>query len=57
MHVNTKNPYQAVEEDGLEGCFASELQPHHDHAGNPEEQNVMARLHHSGGVESGEIRV
>ena len=44
-----------MEEDGLEGSFPSELQPHHDHARHPEEQDVVPRLHNSGGVVPGEV--
>ena len=35
----------------LEGQLAGELEAHHDHAGHPEEQDVMARLQQGAGVE------
>lgn len=44
-----------MQEDGLEGHLASELQPHHDHPGNPEEENVMPCFQHAGGVEAGQV--
>lgn len=44
-------PHQAVQVDGVEGRLPGELDAHHDHAGHPEEEDVMARLHHAGGVE------
>ena len=42
---------QAVQVDRLERDLAGELQPVHDHARHPEEQDVVAGLHHGGRVE------
>ena len=37
--------------DGVEGDFAGELQPRHDHARHPEEEDVVAGFHDRGRVE------
>ena len=42
--------------DGGEGRLAGELDAHHDHAGDPEEEDVMPRLQGVGGVEALQIR-
>ena len=39
--------HQAVNEDRSEGHVVRELQTHHDHAGDPEEQDVKGGDHHS----------
>ncbi len=43
--------YQAVDIDFLERYVVHELQAHHDHAGDPEEDDVEAGDQHAGGVE------
>ena len=42
--------------DGAEGRLSGELQPHHDHASHPEEQDIMPCLHDGRGVELGQVR-
>ena len=37
--------HHGVEKDGLEGHFSEEVQAQHGHAGDPEEEDVEARLH------------
>ena len=44
--------HQAVQVDRVEGHLVSELQRHHHHARNPEEQDVVAGLQHAGRVEA-----
>ena len=39
-------PHKPVQVHGGEGGAAREVQAHHDHSCNPEEQDVVARLHH-----------
>ena len=39
-------PHQAVDVDGFEGHLTGELQGHHDHPGDPEEDDVMPRDQH-----------
>ena len=48
--------HQAVEEDGGEGRTAGELEAHHDHARDPEEQDVVPRFHDAGRVEARQVR-
>lgn len=44
-----------VAEDLVEGDFAGEVHTEHDHAGDPEEEDVPARLEDVGGVEGLEV--
>ena len=37
--------------DRAERHLAGELEPIHDHARHPKEQDIVAGLHHAGGVE------
>ncbi len=41
--------------DGAEGHVARIVQPHHDHAGHPEEKDVVACLQDRGGVEVAQV--
>jgi hypothetical protein len=43
--------HQAVDVDVAEGHLVHELEPHHDHPGDPEEDDVEAGDQHRGGVE------
>ena len=47
---------QAVQVDGAERHFVQELQPEHQHAGDPEEDDVEARDQHAGGIVAIEFR-
>ena len=51
LHV----PDQAVNVHVREGNLAHELQPHHDHPGDPEEDDVVGRDQGRGGVEALEV--
>ena len=42
---------QAMQVDGVKGLAPCVLQPQHNHAGHPEEEDVVARLHDRRGVE------
>lgn len=42
--------------DSLERQLPRQVQPHHDHARHPEEQDVVPCLHDGGGVEGFIIR-
>ncbi len=46
---------ETVEVDLAEGNLAGVLQPHHDHPGHPEEEDIVAGLHHRGGIEITEV--
>mmetsp|Transcript_18696 Transcript_18696/g.44683 ORF Transcript_18696/g.44683 Transcript_18696/m.44683 type:complete len:798 (+) Transcript_18696:625-3018(+) len=48
-------PHEPVEEDGAEGRPARQLDPHHDHARDPEEEDVVPGLHHGRGVEPPQV--
>ena len=48
--------HQAMEVDGGKGHLSGKLQPHHDHARHPEEEDVMPCLHDGCGVELGQVR-
>ena len=48
-------PDQAVEVDGLERCLVEEMDPEHHHPGDPEEDDVVAGLHHRPRVEPAQI--
>ena len=37
--------------DGFEGNFVPEFQGHHDHPGNPEENDIKSCNQHIGGME------
>ena len=47
---------QGVDVDVLEGHLVHELEPHHDHPGHPEEDDVEPRDHQRGRVEVFELR-
>ena len=47
---------QGVDVDVAKRHVAGELQSHHDHARDPEEDDVPARHEHAGGIEGGELR-
>ncbi len=49
-------PHQAVEVDLAEGHFAHPGEARHGHARHPEEQDVVARNEHAGGVVALELR-
>jgi hypothetical protein len=49
--------HHGVEVDGLEGQGARELEAHHDHARDPEEEDVVAGLEEGVGVEGLEVGV
>ena len=46
---------KAVEVHGAEGDIPGILDAHHDHAGHPEKQDIVARFHDGGGVEIVEV--
>ena len=46
------NIFLTVHVDGMEGTFVRQFESHHDHAGHPEEQNVITGFQHSGRIES-----
>ena len=46
---------EAAEVDGVEGHLAGVLDAEHDHAGDPEEEDVVAGLHDAAGVEGAEV--
>ena len=48
--------HQAVDVNGLEGDFTGKFQRHHDHPGDPEEDDVETRHQHAGGVEGFQLR-
>ena len=47
---------EAVEVDVVEGHLAGEVEAHHDHAGDPEEEDVVAGFEHGCRVELCEVR-
>ena len=46
---------EAVEVDGVEGDVVHVLDSHHDHAGDPEEEDVVAGFEDGAGVEVAEV--
>ena len=53
--VRAGNAHEAVEIHGREGHVAHVLDAHHDHAGDPEKDDVVARLEHRAGIEACEV--
>ena len=48
-------PDQPVKVDGAEWHLTRVLQPHHDHPGHPEKQDIVARFHYGARVEIAEV--
>ncbi len=47
--------HQSMQIDGVEGDVVGEKRRRHDHACHPEEEDVVARFHHVGGIEACQV--